>query len=94
MRHWTKERSRIAHAGKERKRMAGPAPDYPAPADLNVPVETWTFTNHRSGRFNQVVLLPSTRRRNTFTVEVNGVVKCNSMGRDRVMRWIVKGLSR
>jgi hypothetical protein len=86
--------SRNAVLAKERKRMAGPAPDYPAPVDFNVPVETWTFTHHRSGKFNQIVLLPSPLRRNAYAVEVNGVVKCKSMGRDRAMRWIVKGLSR
>jgi hypothetical protein len=73
--------------------MAEPAPDYPPILDPSVPLETWTFTNHRTGSFNSVVLMPSSRRRNTYAVEVNGVVKCKSMGRDRAMRWIVKGLS-
>lgn len=86
--------SLVAHAAKARKRMAAPAPDYPALANPSLPVETWTFTNHQSGRFNVVVLLPSMRRRNTFAVEVNGKVKHRGMGRDRAMRWIVKGLSR
>lgn len=74
--------------------MARPAPDYPPEPNYSLPVETWTFTDHRSRTFNVVVLLPSSRRRNQFAVEVNGVLKHRGMGRDRAMRWIVKALSR
>lgn len=74
--------------------MAGPAPDYPPTVDHSVPVETWTFTNHRTGKFNTVVLLPSTRRRDSFAIEINGQLKSRCMGRDKAMRWLVKGLSR
>lgn len=79
---------------RARKRMTVPSPDYPPIVDYSSPVETWTFTNHRTGKFNAVVLLPSKRRRDLFAVEVNGEIKSKSMGRDRAMRWVVKGLHR
>ena len=74
--------------------MAETPPDYPATIDYSVPLETWTFTSHRTGHFNLVVLLPSRRRRNCFAIEVNGKMRQPCMGYDRAMRWIVKGLSR
>lgn len=74
--------------------MAGRTPDYPPIVDYSLPVETWTFTQHQTNRFNVVVLLRSRRRRDCFALEINGQIKTQCMGRDRAMRWVVKGLSR
>ena len=90
----TREKSAQMHAAKARQRMAGPAPDYPPVIDYAAPIESWRIRNFVTGRTHDLVLFPSTRRRDTFLVKVNGKVWTKSMGYDRIMRQTVKSLSR
>jgi hypothetical protein len=91
----TKQHSLNCHAAKERRRMADPAPDYLPELDYSSPVESWTFKDYRRNRVNKLVLFHSRRRRGCFRVVVNGekeFSKC--IGYDRLMRKVVKSLSR
>lgn len=90
----TREKSAQMHAAKARKRMASPAPDYPALLDYSAPVESWTFRDYRRGRTHKLVLFPSRRRRGSFRVVVNGKEWSRCIGYDRLLRQTGKALAR
>lgn len=90
----TREKSAQMHAAKERKRMAGPSPEYPPEIDYAAPIESWRIRRFVTGKIYDIVLFPSRRRRDTFRVVVNGKNWKNSIGYDRLMRQTVKSLSK
>lgn len=90
----TKQHSKNCLAAKARKRMAGPAPDYPPDIDYEAPVESWTFKNYLTGRINKLVLFHSRRRLGCFRVVANGREWTRCMGYDRLLRGTRKALAR
>lgn len=81
----TREISRRMVEAKSRKRMEGPAPEYPALLPLNVPVKRILIEDFRSGTRHELVLFPSARRRDQFRVEVDGLPWKDSIGYSRIM---------
>ncbi len=90
----TREKSAQMHAAKDRKRMEGEPPDYPAEVDYSTPIESITIRRYQTGKIHKLVLFPSRRRRNAFRVVVNGKEWTRCMGYDRIMRATIKSLSR
>ena len=78
------------HADRARRRMAGPAPDYPPLWPLNVPVKRILIEDLRAGTRHELVLFPSARRRDQFRVEVDGLPWNESIGYSRIMAGLRK----
>ena len=68
----TRELSRKLHEAKARKRMALPAPDYPAILVYTKPVKEISVKDFRNGEHNVFTLFHCAKRRDRFRVEVNG----------------------
>lgn len=90
----TREKSAQMHAAKERKRMAGPMPDYLPALDYETPIETWTFRDHRRCVTHQLVLYHSRRRRGSVRVVVDNREWSKCIGYDRLLRQTGKALCR
>lgn len=79
-------------AAKEAKRMAGPAPDYPA--DLPDLRREIIVIDHDFGRQEHRLLLYRTNRRDCYRVEVDGRSWMDSIGWSRILAGLRKSLPR
>ena len=78
---------------KARKRMAGPAPDYPPLLDYSKPVAEIIVANRLTGRTVFLQLYPSRRRSDAFCVTRDGQPWKRCIGSARLGRGIGKALA-
>ena len=86
----TPEISRRMHAAKARKRRDLPAPDYPRPLPLDVPLKRITVEDFRLGTKHELRLYPSPARRDQFRVTVDGREWKQAIGYSRLLAGVRK----
>lgn len=85
-RQWTRETSALAHAAKARKRMAGPAPEYPPLVEVGRLLHVIRVESFASGTGVEIKVRQA-RRKNQITVETWG-----RSSRPHGMDWLMRHL--
>ena len=86
----THEISQRMHAAKARRRLNGPAPDYPTLLPLNMPIKKIIIEDFLRSSRHELLLFPSAKRCDQFRVEVDGKPWKDSIGYSRLLAGIRK----